>query len=146
VAGVTIPELDSFVDAHLLHEASRRDRRGARGDDRERDLRPANVAGGPLVGLDEVRRGYTTWATVAQCERFTSARRLYGDDFVADEGIWQGRFTAPLFGPARPDRAIRYRVLHLLELRGRRIERETVWHDFASIRRQLTSDEEDEAR
>jgi pimeloyl-ACP methyl ester carboxylesterase len=95
-----------------------------------------NSEGGPLAGLEQVRAGYERWAAAARCESFTTVRRMYGDALVIDEGIWQGRFSAPVFGPVRPG-SVRYRVLHVLEFRNGRIARETAWHDLAAISRQL---------
>jgi pimeloyl-ACP methyl ester carboxylesterase/ketosteroid isomerase-like protein len=97
-----------------------------------------NSEGGPLAGLGQVRAGYQRWAAAARCESFTTVRRMYGDNLVVDEGIWQGRFSAPVFGPVRPGRSVRYRVLHVLEFRNGRIARETAWHDLAAISRQLS--------
>lgn len=133
--------VDEFVDAHLQREV-----RGdidavlaAFADDVIFDV--VNAPGGPMVGIEAVRRGYETWRSVARCERFTSIRRRHGEDLVADEGMWHGRFVGALFGPARPDLTVRYRVLHVLELRAGRIARETVWHDLAAIQRQLAGAE-----
>ncbi|MBO0788501.1 MAG: nuclear transport factor 2 family protein [Actinobacteria bacterium] len=133
--------VDELVDAHLQHEA-----RGeidaalaAFADDVIFDV--VNAPGGPMIGIDAVRRGYETFASVAQCEAFTPVRRLHGENLVVDEGMWQGRFVGALFGPARPDLTVRYRVLHVLEFRAGRIVRETAWHDLAAIRRQLAGEE-----
>ena len=130
-----------FVEAHLRHEASNEIDAAiaAFTDDVIFDV--VNVPGGPMVGVDAVRHGYQMFAMVARCERFTSVRRLHGENLAVYEGMWWGRFVGALFGPARPDLTVRYRVLHALELRADRIARETVWHDLAAIQRQLAAEE-----
>ncbi len=132
-------DIEAFADAHLRHEA--------RGEIDAALAQMAsnvvfdvvNVPAGPLVGTEQVRAGYIAWTDAACCDSFTPVRRLHGEGFIAVEGIWQGRFSAPVFGPVRPGRTVRYRVLHVLELNDGQIGRETVWHDLAAIRRQLTA-------
>jgi uncharacterized protein len=133
--------VDEFVEGHLHREV-----RGeidavlaAFADDVIFNV--VNAPGGPMVGIEAVRRGHEMWWSVARYERFTSVRRLHSEDLLADEGMWHGRFVGALFGPARPDLTVRYRVLHVLELRADRIVRETVWHDLAAIQRQLAGEE-----
>jgi ketosteroid isomerase-like protein len=71
-------------------------------------------------------------------ESVTPLRRLYGDDFVVDEALWQGQVVDGkpflLDGRSGP---VSFRILHVFELRDGKIRREDVWCDLAAIQRQL---------
>ena len=71
-------------------------------------------------------------------EGVTPLRRLYGEDFVVDETLWQGRVVngRPFLmeGKSGP---VSFRLLHVFELRQGKIASEQVWCDLAALQRQL---------
>jgi predicted ester cyclase len=73
-----------------------------------------------------------------QGESVTPLRRLYGDDFVVDECLWNGHISdgQPFHcdGKSGP---VSFRLLHIFELRDGKIGRENVWCDLAAIQQQL---------
>ena len=72
-------------------------------------------------------------------EKITSVKRLYGDDFVVDESIWQGKAVGNPMGLPGHGRPLSFRILHIFEVTPEgRIKRENVWLDHAAIVRQLS--------
>ena len=92
----------------------------------------------PVQGLEAVRRRYRDLLAATIHERDVPVRRLYGDGFVLDEHVWQGRLTGRAFEIDGHGRPVSHRVHWLLEVRDGRIVRQTVWNDLAAIRRQLS--------
>jgi predicted ester cyclase len=65
-------------------------------------------------------------------------RRLYGDNFMVDESLWQGRAPGSPFGVRGANRPLSFRLLHVVEFSGEgQIQREQVWVDMAAILHQL---------
>ncbi|MEQ8935021.1 MAG: ester cyclase [Amphiplicatus sp.] len=65
-------------------------------------------------------------------------RRYYGDDFLVDETLWRGKAPGKPFGLDGRNRALEFRLLHVLEFaENGDIKREQAWLDMASIFRQL---------
>lgn len=73
-------------------------------------------------------------------EGVTPLRRLYGEDFVVDEALWQGRVVdgRPFFMPGMSGK-VSFRLLHIFELRNGKIASEQVWCDLAALQRQLNA-------
>ncbi len=71
-------------------------------------------------------------------ERDVPLRRLYGDGFVVDERIWEGRVTGRIGHVDAISRRVSQRVLHVFEMRGERVARVTVYQDLAAVVRQLS--------
>jgi len=70
--------------------------------------------------------------------RVTPLRRLYGDGFLVDESMWEGRAPGRPFGFDGRDLPLKFRLLHVLEFAGDgKIAREQVWVDLAAVARQL---------
>lgn len=94
-------------------------------------------ADNPVHGLEAVRRRYQDQLAATVHERDVPLRRLYGQDYVLDEHVWNGRLTGRAFEIDGHGRWLSHRVLWLLEVRDGRIVRQTIWNDLAAIRRQL---------
>lgn len=65
-------------------------------------------------------------------------RRYYGENFLVDESLWQGRIEdgRPFLCDGRSGE-VSFRLLHVFEFREGKISREQVWCDLAAIQRQL---------
>jgi len=67
----------------------------------------------------------------------TRVRRYHGADFVVDESVVHARAIGTPFGLPGGGREIRFRLLHVFEVRDGRITRENAWIDLASVLAQL---------
>ncbi|MEO5670930.1 MAG: nuclear transport factor 2 family protein [Ramlibacter sp.] len=131
-------EVDRLIDTHFMFEAT---------DNVEGVL--ASLAPGAehhvipspfgiVHDRERVREFYETLFADVQGESVTPVRRLYGDGFVVDEGIWNGRIDdGRLFGCAGRAGPVSFRLLHVFEFDGDKIKRENVWCDLAAIQSQL---------
>lgn len=93
---------------------------------------------GPSHGRAAAREFYETlFADLAE-GRVTPVRRLYGDRFLVDESLWQGKAPGRPFGLEGKGRAVDFRLLHIVEFTDSgQIQKEQVWLDLAAILRQL---------
>jgi hypothetical protein len=65
-------------------------------------------------------------------------KRLYGENFLVDESVWEGRAPGRPFGLEGRDRPLKFRLLHVVEFTPEgQIGREQVWVDMAAIVQQL---------
>ena len=96
---------------------------------------------GPTYGRDNARGFYRQlFADLAE-SRTRVLRRLYGDNFMVDESLWEGRAPGRPFGLEGRDRPLKFRLLHVLEFtEDGQIQREQVWLDLAAIFQQLPQD------
>jgi ketosteroid isomerase-like protein len=71
-------------------------------------------------------------------EGVTPLRRLYGEDFVVDEALWNGHVAdgRPFLMDGKSGK-VSFRLLHVFELKGGKIASEQVWCDLAALQRQL---------
>jgi uncharacterized protein len=92
---------------------------------------------GPLQGKAAVRRFYEALYADLQHTGHIPLRRLYGDSFVVDEVVWEGRAVGRPFGLEGRGRPVKFRLLHVFEFRDGLIARENVWTDLAALREQL---------
>lgn len=70
----------------------------------------------------------------------TPLRRLYGEQFLVDESLWQGRAVGRPFGFEGGNRPLSFRLLHVVEFADDgKIQREQVWLDGLAILQQLRS-------
>ena len=96
---------------------------------------------GPTRGRDSARPFYEALFADLADGRVESARRLYGEDFLVDESLWQGRAPGRPFGLEGRGRPLAFRLLHVVEFAGDgAIRRENVWVDLAAIQQQLPQD------
>ncbi len=65
-------------------------------------------------------------------------KRLYGDNFLVDESVWEGWAPGIPFGIEGKGRPLKFRLLHVIEFTDdAMIKRENVWIDLAEIIKQL---------
>jgi uncharacterized protein len=96
---------------------------------------------GPTLGRERARAFYEQlFADLAE-SRVTVIRRLYGDGFMVDESMWEGRAPGRPFGLEGRNRPLKFRLLHVVEFSHEgQIRREQVWLDMAAILQQLSPD------
>ena len=65
-------------------------------------------------------------------------KRLYGENFLVDESVWEGTAAGKPFGIEGKGRPLKFRLLHVLEFaENGLIQRENLWVDLAAIIQQL---------
>ena len=96
---------------------------------------------GPTYGREDARAFYQQlFADLAE-SNVTVAKRLYGENFMIDESIWEGKAPGLPFGLHGRNRPLKFRILHVLEFNDDgQIQRENVWIDMAAIIQQLPQD------
>lgn len=136
--GLTREQMDRKIDEHFGYEAA---------DNVEgvlATLTPDVVhdivgwPGGPSHGREGARAFYErTFGDLAE-SRVTVVKRLYGENFLVDESIWEGRAPGRPFGIEGRNRPLKFRLLHVVEFApDGQIARENVWIDLAAILQQL---------
>lgn len=139
---MTPQEMDRRLDEHFRFEAT---------DDVEGVLATLapdavhDIVGyptGPTRGREPARDFYQRMFADLAESHVTSLRRLYGENFLVDESLWEGRAPGRPFGLDGRNRPLKFRILHVLEFTpdGTHIRREQVWLDFAAIIQQLPQD------
>ena len=96
---------------------------------------------GPTRGRENARGFYVQlFADLAE-SKVTAVKRLYGDHFMVDESVWEGRAPGRPFGLDGQNRPLTFRLLHVVEFTPQgQIQREQVWVDMAAIIKQLSRD------
>lgn len=136
--GLTREQMDRKIDEHFGYEAA---------DDVEgvlATLAPDAVhdivgwPGGPTRGREGARAFYErTFGDLSE-SRVTVVKRLYGQNFLVDESVWEGRAPGRPFGIEGRNRPLKFRLLHVVEFTAvGQIARENVWIDMAAIMQQL---------
>lgn len=93
---------------------------------------------GPSRGRDGARPFYEALFSDLSDGSVQSLKRLYGENFLVDESLWQGRAPGRPFGIEGRGRPLEFRLLHVVEFTdGGEIARENVWVDLAAIIQQL---------
>ena len=96
---------------------------------------------GPTRGRENARPFYEALFVDLADGKVVCDRRLYGENFLVDESTWEGRAPGRPFGLEGRDRALKFRLLHVVEFTDSgHLQREAVWVDLASIIRQLPQD------
>jgi steroid delta-isomerase-like uncharacterized protein len=128
--------VDALVDDHFRAEIDGDlDRLLATfADDVEHD-----VVGNPAVstGKAEVTAFYRGLLADLALDDITTLRRYHGDGFVVDESLVTARAVGTPFGIPGRGRTVRFRLLHVFEIRGDEITRENAWLDVAGVLAQL---------
>jgi uncharacterized protein len=136
--GLTRNEMDRRLDEHFGFEAAD-DVEGVLATltpDVEHDIVGAPT--GPTHGREGARGFYENLFADLETGQVKSLRRYYGDDFMVDESLWQGRAPGRPFGFEGRNRDLAFRLLHILEFSETGdIKRENVWIDLATIMQQL---------
>jgi len=93
---------------------------------------------GPTHGRDNARPFYETMFADLADGKVTPLKRLYGEDFLVDESLWEGTAPGRPFGLEGRGRPLRFRLLHVIEFSpAGQIQRENVWVDMAAMIQQL---------
>ena len=96
---------------------------------------------GPTQGRESVRPVYETLFADLADSTVKSVRRLYGENFLVDESVWEGRAVGRPYGFEGRGRPLRFRLLHVLEFTETgQIQREQVWADLTAMIHQLPKD------
>jgi hypothetical protein len=104
-------------------------------DDVEYDLVGSSPSS--LRGKDAVRAHHVQEFANTMPERDVPLRRLYGNGFVIDELIWEGRITGRVGVLIGSGRRVSHRILRIFEVRDQLVARQTIYSDFVAITRQL---------
>ena len=135
---LTREEMDRKLDEHFDFEA-RDDVEGVLATltpDAEHDI--VGWPTGPTTGRDNARPFYETLFADLSDGKVKSRRRLYGENFLVDESLWNGKAPGRPFGLDGKNRPLEFRLLHVIEFAANgSIKRENVWVDMAAIVRQL---------
>ena len=137
-ATMSASALDALVDDHFAAEVDGDLSRllATFADDVEHD-----VVGNPSVssGKDQVAAFYRGLLADLRLEHIDTVRRYHGEGFVVDESLVTAQAIGTPFGIPGRDRTLRFRLLHVFEVRDGEITRENAWIDTASVLAQLAS-------
>jgi hypothetical protein len=93
---------------------------------------------GILHGREAARPFYEALFADLSESKVTPIKRLYGENFLVDESLWEGRAPGRPFGIEGKGRPLSFRLLHVIEFtESAQIQREQVWLDLAAIIQQL---------
>ena len=136
--GLSRAQIDRLIDDHFMFEATDNldGVMASLADEVEHQVIPSPA--GVLHDKAGIRAFYRMLFGDIRGTGVTPLRRLYGEDFVVDEVIWNGHIAdgRPFLceGKSGP---VSFRLLHVFELSGNKISREQVWCDLAAIQQQL---------
>ena len=138
---LTKEQMDRMIDEHFGYEA-KDDVEGVLSTlapDVEHDI--VGSPAGPTYGRENARAFYEGLFADLEAGKVESVRRLYGENFLVDESVWEGRAPGRPFGIEGKGRPLTFRLLHVIEFTDDvMIKRENVWIDLASIMQQLPQD------
>lgn len=93
---------------------------------------------GPTKGRDAAKPFYERLFADLADGKVTSQKRLYGENFLVDDSIWEGVAAGKPFGIDGRGRRLKFRLIHVFEFREDGfIRSENVWVDMAAIIQQL---------
>ena len=131
-------DMDRIIEEHFGYEAS---------DDVEGVLSTLaedvvhDIVGnptGPTYGPENTRPFYEKLFADISDGKVTCVKRLYGENFLVDESIWEGLAPGEPFGIKGEGRPLKFRILHIIEFtEDKLIKRENVWMDMGAILQQL---------
>lgn len=135
---LTREEMDRAIDEHFGYEAADNIEGvlATLASDVTHDI--VGWPSGPTHGRENARPFYkAAFADFAE-SKVTCTKRLYGDNFLVDESVWEGKAPGRPFGLEGKGRPVRFRLLHVLEFADDgKIKRENVWVDLGTMIRQL---------
>jgi hypothetical protein len=135
---LTPKQMDQKIDEHFGYE-SRDDVEGVLAtlaDDATHDV--IGWPHGPSRGREGARAFYEALFADLSEGRVTKTSRLYGDGFLVDESVWQGKAPGRPFGLEGKGRPLTFRLLHVIEFTDSgQMQKEQVWVDLAAIIQQL---------
>jgi predicted ester cyclase len=137
---LTRAQMDQKMDEHFGYEA-RDDVEGVLSTlthDVEHDI--VGSPTGPTYGPEGARGFYESLFADLEAGGLRTLRRLYGDDFIVDDSVWNGTAPGMPFGIAGHGKPLEFRLLHVVEFsEAGDIRRENVWIDLGAIQRQLAA-------
>jgi hypothetical protein len=97
---------------------------------------------GPTLGREKARVFYEQLFGDLAESGVKVVKRLYGENFMVDESLWEGRAPGRPFGIEGKNRPLKFRLLHVVEFtEAGQIGREQVWVDMAAIMQQLPKED-----
>lgn len=136
---LTPAQMDQKIDEHFAHEAED-DVEGVLAtlaDDAVHDV--VGWPHGPSRGREAARAFYEATFSDLSESKVSCIRRLYGENFLVDESLWEGRAPGRPFGLEGRNRPLSFRLLHVVNFdEAGDIQQEQVWLDLASIMQQLS--------
>jgi hypothetical protein len=98
---------------------------------------------GPTQNREAIRAFYENLFADLSEGRVKPLRRLYGENFLVDESLWEGRAPGCPFGIEGRNRPLAFRLLHVVDFSDDgQIKKEQVWLDMMTIMNQLQSPNE----
>jgi len=135
---LTREQMDRMIDEHFGYE-SKDDVEGVLSTlapDVVHDI--VGSPAGPTYGRENARAFYEGMFADLEAGKVTCLKRLYGDNFLVDESVWEGRAPGRPFGIEGKGRPLKFRLLHVIEFTDdAMIKKENVWIDLAEIIKQL---------
>jgi predicted ester cyclase len=135
---LTPAQMDRKIDEHFGYEAADNVKGvlSTLAPDVEHDI--VGWPAGPVTGREKARAFYDALFADLADGKVRSVKRLYGDGFLVDESVWEGKAPGRPFGLEGRGRPLKFRLLHVIEFTaGGDIGREQVWLDMAAIVQQL---------
>ena len=135
---LTQKQMDRKIDEHFGFEASDNVEGvlSTLAADAEHDI--VGSPTGPTHGREAARAFYVGLFKDLSESKATPVKRLYGENFLVDETVWEGRAPGRPFGIEGKNRPLTFRLLHVVEFaESGQIQREQVWMDMAAIMQQL---------
>lgn len=135
---LTREQMDRMIDEHFGYEASDNVEGvlSTLAEDVVHDI--VGSPTGPTYGRENARAFYERMFADLADGKVTCLRRLYGENFLVDESLWEGRAPGSPFGIEGKGRPLRVRLLHVIEFTDdAMIKRENVWIDLGEIIKQL---------
>lgn len=138
---LTPQQMDRMIDEHFGYEASDNIQGvlATLAPDAVHDI--VGYPTGPTYGRQGPKQFYEQMFADLSESKVTVVKRLYGERFLVDESIWEGRAPGRPFGLEGRNRPLRFRLLHVIEFSPEGlIQRENVWLDMLAILQQLPQD------
>ena len=135
---LTREQMDKMIDEHFGYEASDNVEGvlSTLAEDVVHDI--VGSPTGPTYGRENARAFYEGMFADLDAGKVTCMKRLYGENFLVDESLWEGRAPGRPFGVEGKGRPLKFRLLHVIEFTDdAMIKRENVWVDLSEILKQL---------
>jgi steroid delta-isomerase-like uncharacterized protein len=91
----------------------------------------------PIHGKDAAAKNYAEILATIPDLTMVSTLRLASDDHVIDESILSGHVHGTFLGVEADGAPVRFRILHVFDIRDGLISREQAWFDTARVVREL---------
>lgn len=131
--GMSHEEMDRILDEHFRYEAND-DLDGVMSSLADGHVRHEAIPSpvGELTDRKQIRDYYAMLYACSRGDKVTRIRRLYGDDFMVDETLWEGEMLDGKTGKGAN------RLLHVFTFRDGKIAHEQVWLDLAAIQKYVS--------